>query len=190
MRIPNKQRTETTRQALAESARTLFVERGYAATSTPDICDAAGITRGALYHHFTDKRDLFRFVVAIEAQAVAEEIRRATASPLPPDEALALGTRTYLRAMTAPGRTRLLLVEGPAVLGIEEVNAIDAANAAATLREGLVEALPDRSDGFLDMLSRLMAAACDRAALEIDHGADPAATGEALLWMMQQLHRP
>lgn len=190
MRTSNKQRTETTRQALAESARTLFVARGYAATSTPDICSAAGITRGALYHHFTDKRDLFRFVVAIEAQAVAEDIRQATASPLAADAALALGTRAYLQAMTAPGRTRLLLVEGPAVLGIEEINAIDAANAAATLREGLAQALPHRDAAFLDMVSRLMAAACDRAALEIDNGADPVTTGQALLWMMQQLHHP
>ena len=60
----NRDRTERTRAALLQAARALFVAKGYADTSTPEIVAAAGITRGALYHHFDDKRALFRAVVA------------------------------------------------------------------------------------------------------------------------------
>ncbi|MFS2054831.1 TetR/AcrR family transcriptional regulator, partial [Variovorax sp. CT11-76] len=78
----NKERTETTRQALTEAARALFVDQGYGQTSTPDIVAAAGITRGALYHHYADKRDLFRHVLEQESRAVAAEIAAATPEAL------------------------------------------------------------------------------------------------------------
>ncbi|MGO4780189.1 TetR/AcrR family transcriptional regulator, partial [Lysobacter sp. 2RAB21] len=70
----NRERTEATRHALLEAARGLFVSKGYSDTSTPEVAVAAGITRGALYHHFIDKRDLFRQVLQREAKSVREEI--------------------------------------------------------------------------------------------------------------------
>ncbi|HJU40420.1 MAG TPA: helix-turn-helix domain-containing protein, partial [Tahibacter sp.] len=70
----NQERTDATRTALLDAARVLFVDAGYGDTSTPDICAAAGTTRGALYHHFVDKRDVFRHVLAREARAVRDEI--------------------------------------------------------------------------------------------------------------------
>ena len=70
----NRERTEATKRALIDAARVLFVERGYAETATPDIVQMAGVTRGALYHHFEDKRALFRAVVEQEAGAVAAAI--------------------------------------------------------------------------------------------------------------------
>ncbi|MFX7731869.1 helix-turn-helix domain-containing protein, partial [Acinetobacter baumannii] len=59
-----------------QAARALFVDKGYAETSTPEIVAAAGITRGALYHHFEDKRALFRAIVTGEALAVAAAIEQ------------------------------------------------------------------------------------------------------------------
>ncbi|WP_367394771.1 TetR family transcriptional regulator [Cupriavidus sp. Agwp_2] len=183
----NRERTEATRQALLDAARTLFVERGYGETSTPDVCAAAGITRGALYHHFADKRDLFRHVLADEAAAVAADIEAAAPAGLDPAEALMAGAQAYLDAMTVPGRTRLLLVEGPAALGLRETLALDDANAARTLREGLDAAgVGGQGEVALRALAPLLSAAFDRAALEIEAGADAARVREAMLWLLRR----
>lgn len=179
----NRERTEATRQALLDAARALFVSRGYGDTSTPDVCAAAGITRGALYHHFADKRDLFRHVLAEEAAAVAADIEAAAPAGLDAADALIAGAQAYLEAMTVPGRTRLLLVEGPAVLGLRETLALDDANAARTLREGLKAAGVDPQGDVAPLLS----AAFDRAALEIEAGADAARVRGAMLWLLRRV---
>lgn len=183
----NRERTEATRGALMDAARALFVEKGYADTSTPEVVAAAGTTRGALYHHFVDKRDLFRAVLAREMAAVADEIRAASRDGLPPLKALVAGSDAYLRAMTAPGRTRLLLVDGPAVLGLAEVLAMDGAAAAATLAEGLTAAGVAPRGVALPVLADLLSAAFDRAALAVDAGGDLKAQQAAMAWLLRQL---
>ena len=186
----NRERTESTQLALLEAARALFVSKGYGDTSTPEIALAAGITRGALYHHFADKRDLFRQVLAREAMAVAADIEAATPERLNPREALLQGSEAYLDAMTVPGRTRLLLVDGPAVLGMAEIMAIDDANAAHSLRQGLTRAGMGRGEVSVDALSQLLSAAFDRAALEIDAGADATEVRAAMRWLVEQALGP
>ena len=186
----NRERTEATRGALLAAARNLFVERGYGDTSTPDICAAAGITRGALYHHFTDKRDLFRQVLVAEAQAVAAQIEAASPGNLSPREMLLAGSAAYLQAMGMPGRTRLLLVEGPAALGLAEVQALDAAYVAATLEEGLAAAGADLGGVPRGWSTRLLSAAFDRAALEVDGGADAGQALAAMHWLLERVLGP
>ncbi|MFD1295546.1 TetR/AcrR family transcriptional regulator [Lysobacter gummosus] len=186
----NRERTEATRHALLEAARGLFVSKGYSDTSTPEVAVAAGITRGALYHHFIDKRDLFRHVLQREAQSVREEIAAATADDPDPQSALSVGAQAYLRAMTVPGRTRLLLIDGPAVLGLADIAAIDEANAADTLHEGLAAALGEH-EVDVPALAKLLSSAFDRAALEIDAGGDAERVGETMAWLLQRvLERP
>lgn len=188
----NRERTEATRLALIEAARALFVGKGYGDTSTPEIATAAGITRGALYHHFADKRDLFRQVLLREGEAVAADIEAATPEQLSPREALLEGSKAYLNAMTAPGRTRLLLIDGPAVLGMAEVMAMDDATSAKSLRQGLERAGlgKDKGEVSLDALTPLLAAAFDRAALAIDAGADVEETRTAMLWLLERALGP
>lgn len=186
----NRERTETTQLALLEAARVLFVSKGYGDTSTPEIAVAAGITRGALYHHFADKRDLFRQVLVREAMAVAADIEAAAPAQLEPRKALLEGSEAYLTAMTVPGRTRLLLVDGPAVLGMAEVMAVDDANAAHSLREGLKRAGMGRGEVSVDALSQLLSAAFDRAALEIDAGGDAKEIRAAMRWLIEQALGP
>ncbi len=172
-------RAVATRQALVAAARELFVEHGYAGTGTPQICEATGMTRGALYHHFADKRELFRAVLLEESARVAEAIRAAAPEGLPPREALQRGALAYLDAMAVAGCTRLLLVEGPTVLGPHEMRAMDAAHAGATLAEGLAAALPAHKRSLPFVVS-LLSAAFDRAALDIALGAPRKGVEEAI----------
>ncbi len=186
MKKERQARAEATRSALLDAARGLFADRGYAETSTPDICALAGITRGALYHHFADKRDLFRAVLDREAQAVAADIRGAAPPTLDDRESLVAGSLAYLDAMRRPGRTRLLLIEGPTVLGAEEIGALDAKHTTATLVEGLGEAIAD-TRVEIAALARLLSAAFDRAALEIDSGRGSDETRSAMLWLIERV---
>lgn len=182
LRRTNRQRTEETRSALIAAARTSFVDKGYADTGTPEIVAAAGVTRGALYHHFADKQALFQAVVEDEAARVAAAIDRAVPADAEGAAALIAGGDGFLSAMAEPGRVRLLLVDGPAVLGPAAMAEIDARTGGQTLREGLAAALPPgRADeAALMALADLLSAAHDRAALAIVGGADPDSYRRAL----------
>ncbi|AIC29062.1 TetR family transcriptional regulator protein [Rhizobium etli bv. mimosae str. IE4771] len=167
----NRERTEQTRQALIDAGRRIFVEKGYAETATPEIVAAAGVTRGALYHHFEDKKALFQAVIKCEAQDVAKTIEASSAPKQGPRAALIAGASAYFAAMGQPGRTQLLLMEAPAVLGLPAAAALDAENAEKSLREGLAAFLPEAA-ALLDPLTSLLSAAFDRAAIAIDAGGD------------------
>ncbi|MEK1870035.1 MAG: helix-turn-helix domain-containing protein [Ensifer adhaerens] len=181
-RRSNRERSDTTRAAILDAARGLFVTRGYADTSTPDIVAAAGLTRGALYHHFEDKKALFRAVAEREAIAVATSIEQATSGDLSARQALKVGARAYFDAMREPGRIRLLLLDGPAVLGKLEMMAIDVANAQRTLEEGIAEAMAPAtvSAERLSAMASLLSAAFDRAALDIADGASSEVYAETI----------
>lgn len=172
-RRSNRDRTETTRAELISAARRLFAEKSYAETGTPEIVAAAGVTRGALYHHFADKQALFRAVAEEEAAKVAAEIEHAAPEEMDARAALIAGSRAYLEAMQAPGRTRLLLLDGPAVLGRAGMDEIDARHGNRTLREGLAIAMRAGAMRKLPLaaLTGQLAAAFDRAALAVDAGA-------------------
>ena len=183
----NKSRTEATRLALLTAARQLFADNGYAETSTPEIVKAAGVTRGALYHHFADKVALFRAVIAEEYKAVAHEIAAsAEATPGSALDALRQGSRGYMNAMQDKGRVRLMLLDGPAVLGQFELNRLDRETSADTLRAGLLEAMRTNQIKKLPIgaLTTQLAALFDRAALAIsegDNAADHLAVIDALI---------
>ncbi|QHQ34207.1 TetR/AcrR family transcriptional regulator [Algicella marina] len=170
-RRSNADRRAETRTALVRAARERFATHGYANTGTPDLVAAAGVTRGALYHHFRDKQDLFRAVITAEAEAVATTIDRATQGTSPGNEALRTGADAFFAAMAIPGRTRLMLVEGPAVLGPAAMREIDTATGAATLRHAIAAAAPPGTPSSdIDARADLASAMFDRAALAIDTG--------------------
>lgn len=170
-RRSNRERTESTRAALIAAARALFVEKGYAETSTPEVVARAAVTRGALYHHFADKADLFRAVVAGEAHQVAEHIRQETGEIADDMDGLLKGADAFFAAMAAPGRARLLLLDGPAELGRAEMDRLDEQAGRAELREGLrLVMAAEVGEEELDALAELLAAAFDRAALAIADG--------------------
>jgi len=121
-RPPSKKsaQSEATQRKLLRAARRLFAKHGYAKVGTEEIVRAAGVTRGALYHQFADKRELFAAVFEeTEAELIAESARRA-AHAKDPVEALRGGFLGWLDACSEPGTQRIVLVDAPAVLGWEE----------------------------------------------------------------------
>lgn len=175
VRRTQDERRTATRQALLAAARDLFAQKGYAATATPEIALAAGVTRGALYHHFADKLALFAAVVAAEHEAVARAIEAATddesaVAPADMIEALVLGGDAFLTAMQVEGRRQIMLVDAPAVLGRDAVDAIDARYGLRTLVEGVQCAIDAEAIPSMPVLplSHLLEAIFDRAALAPD----------------------
>jgi AcrR family transcriptional regulator len=163
-----ERRSQTTR-ALVSAARALFSEKGYAATGTPEIVAAAGVTRGALYHHFADKLALFEAVVEEEHLLMAMAINAAGDNEDEPGpiKALIAGCDIFLDAMQDPGRRQILLIDAPAVLGREKVDEIDGRHGMDTLICGLRDAMDAGAMKKLpvETLARLFGALFDRAAL-------------------------
>ena len=180
-RRPNAKRSEEMRARLISAARTLFVDKGFADTGTPEIVRAANVTRGALYHHFADKTDLFRAVATMEAMALEQDISNAADAIEDAETAMRAGAEAFFAAMSAPGRARLLLIDGPAVLGVAELDEIHAGAARRSLAEGLEAMLPEESPDVIRALSETLAAAFDRAALAVSEGGDPALYADALM---------
>lgn len=162
------ERREATQTALIGVARSLFAAQGFACVGAPEIAQAAGVTRGAITHHFKDKLGLFHAVVSTEAAAVSEMLAGIPAGDM------GSAIRAWFAAMQVPGRARILLIDGPAVLGSAEMARIDAETGAAELGQGLAAQLPGRDGTELAALTEILSAGFDRAALRIAEGAPPA----------------
>lgn len=177
-RRSNETRSRETQTALLDAARALFVELGYAESSTPMIVQRAGTTRGALYHHYPDKKAIFRAVLEREAERAAEAIAASETDfeRLSPLERLLHGADAYLEAMRQQGRTRLLLVDGPAILGASEMAEIDGRHARGSLELGLREFIGHHEiePAALKALTDVLSAVFDRAALAAVEGASAA----------------
>jgi AcrR family transcriptional regulator len=136
------EQAEATRAALLATARGLFAERGFAATSTEELVAAAGVTRGALYYHYADKRALF--------EAVFEDLERELVETLlaklgaVADDPLALlhgGVAAFLDACLDPAIQRIALLEAPAVLGWERYREIEQRYGLGVARAALQAAM-------------------------------------------------
>ena len=109
---------EMTRRALVDAARTLFAERGFAATSIDDVAEAARVTKGAVYHHFKGKTDLFEAVCErLEVDIVAAIAHGPSGGEHDPWDSLLRGIDRYLDECLEPDVQRILLMEAPTVLG-------------------------------------------------------------------------
>ena len=129
--------SEATRQALISAARHLFATRGYADTSIELIVQRARVTRGALYHHFEDKRQLFRAVYEEVARELAHTVEAATETEPRPELYLEVGCNVYLDACMDPGIQRIALLDGPSVLGWKDWHEIEAESTLGMLTEAL-----------------------------------------------------
>jgi len=134
---------EHTRRQLLDVAARLFAEQGYAGTGTEEVVRQAGVTRGALYYHFRDKRDLFLAVVEDLLQQGLVEIQAAEAAATDPWEALRAGLHAFLDACMEPSVQRIVLIDAPSVLGWAAWRELDAKYGFGLLRaalQGLLDA--------------------------------------------------
>lgn len=166
---------EQTRRILVREGRLLFASRGYGAVGLSQIVAAAGVTKGALYHHFESKADLFRTVLEQVQGEVAETVAATAEAQDEPWEQLMAGCRAFLAACTDPDIQQIMLIDGPAVLGWSEWRALDEAASARHLADalsGLIEA------GIIARqpvapLTHLLSGAMNEAALWLAGSGDP-----------------
>ena len=110
----------STKRALVDVATELFTEQGYAGTSLDEIVAGARVTKGALYHHFSGKQALFEAVFVRVEDDASDSIRRAVRGTKDPWDKAMAGLRAFLDVLQQPEYRRLVIQEGPAVLGYEK----------------------------------------------------------------------
>lgn len=175
------QHVEATRRAVLDAARVAFGAKGYAQASMDEIAAAAGVTKGAVYHHFAGKEALFR---AVHAEVEADAMRRTAAADdpaAPPLDRIVASVNGYLDAALDEEIRRITLVDGPALLGLDpDVPGQQAAHAA--LRAFLAEAIAagEIADLDPDVLAHVVAGLALHGGLTIARAADPDAVRAAL----------
>jgi AcrR family transcriptional regulator len=187
------ERSEATRTALVEAARRLFAERGYAAVGTEEIVRAAGVTRGALYHHFDGKRELLAAVYEQMEGEIAARLAEAVAPGAGPLETLEAGAGMFLDHCLEPEVQQIVLLDAPAVLGWERWREIGARYGlgliegllAVGMQHGEVRRQP------LQPLAHALLGALDEVAMFVARADDPAAAraeaGETLAGLVEAL---
>jgi AcrR family transcriptional regulator len=175
------ERSEGTTRALVAAAHRLFAIKGFAATSIEDILAAAGVTRGALYHHFSSKSDVFRAVFEEQEKLLMAAVATATEKKADAWAAFRAGCEAFLDACLDPAVQRIILIDAPSVIGWDAMREIESRYALALLEGGLEQAMragkitkrPTRP------LAHLLLGALSESAMAIARAADPAATMHA-----------
>lgn len=197
-RRSQEDRSRSTRTALEQAGRRLFAERGYAGVSAEEIVSEAGVTRGALHHHYGDKRGLFLVVLEqLEADNTAE-ITRAIAELPDPDDlmaAMAAGLRVFLDLSSRAESVRIAMSDGPTVLGWEGWREMESRHGLGLITDllergvasGVAVAAPVR------VLSHLILSAVTEAGMLVASSDDPDTTRaeaeQCLLLMLAGLIR-
>jgi len=183
------ERAEATRAALVAAGRRLFVEKGYFATGTEEIVAAAEVgTRGALYHHFPNKKALF-LAVFLE---VEEELHSQAPHPDETEDALLAlrkGLRAYLKSSQTGEVQRILLVDGPAVLGWQQWRELQVQYGLGSIRALLERAMQQGTvtQQPVDVLAHVLLAATDEAAQFIANADDPQRAREDAVIVIDRL---
>jgi AcrR family transcriptional regulator len=172
------ERAEETRAALIGAARELFGRRGYASVGTEEIVRRARMTRGALYHHFVSKEDLFLAVYEAVERDLVEQIAATAASAADPVEALRAGARAFLDACENDAVRRIALIDAPSVLGWERWREIGMrygfglvqSTLEAAIEAGLIERQPVRP------LAHLLLGSIDEAGMLVSRADDAGQT--------------
>jgi AcrR family transcriptional regulator len=174
------EQAEATRAELLKVARELFTEKGFADTPTEELVQRAGVTRGALYHHFASKEDLFRALVMEIGRDLTERIHDAAMNKPTVLEGFIAGCEVFLDACLDPSVQRILVIDAPAVLGADEMREIDERCWLSVMKIGLAKAI-DAGEIVaqpVETLARVMLGAMYEGALHIARAEDHRAARE------------
>jgi AcrR family transcriptional regulator len=168
------QRSETTRAALVAAARELFAQHGYAGIGTEEIVKRAGVTRGALYHHFSGKEDLLRAVLHELARELAEASAAAALRETDQWRQILAAVDAFLDACVDPAIQQIMMTDAPSVLGWDEWREIDTQYGLGLVKASLEQAM---ETGLIarqpvDPLAHLLVGALDEAAMYIARAPD------------------
>ena len=165
----NQDLFDATHAALLRAARTLFIEHGFDAVTTPMIAAKAQVSQGTVFHHFKTKRDLFIAVYNPFQLEFLAQIETAAAEAGSPEERFDRIWRAYLASTDDEGMRRMVLLDGPRVIGLENVRAHDRKTVFAVFTEELIAL---KNAGIIEVTSPhatavLLLGALDQAAFEI-----------------------
>ena len=174
--VPGKRAAQgrATRGQLIEVATGLFADHGYEGTSIEAVLTAAGVSRGALYHHFAGKEALFRAVLEVLSERITEQLTEVISACTDPVEAVRTSALGWIDLAGDPVIQRIMLVDAPSVLGWEQWRAMDEGRAAGAMRD-MLQAVSDtgRLPGELvGPFAHMILAALDEAAMVVARAPD------------------
>lgn len=175
-------RSEATRAALVAAARDVFAERGFADTTVDEVVQRAGVTRGALYHHFASKEDLFRVVYETVERELADRSTVAALAGRTPMSRLQRGIDAFLDACLEPSVQRIALLDGLSVLGWETWHEVGVRYNFGLLVLGLQGAVDEGvvARRPVEPLAHLLQGAVMRAGMVIARAEEPDAARKAM----------
>lgn len=191
------ERSATTRAALLRAARELFAANGFVATNREQIAERAGVTRGALYHHFGSKERLFRDVVEELEREIGERVMLAAAAAgNDAAEELRLGCMAFLDACLDPAVQRIVLIEAPVVLGWDQWREIDEKHGLMLVTTALQSVVDSgqMAPVAVEPLAHLLMGALNEAALLVATATKPrvarAEVGRTVQLVLDRLLQP
>ncbi|RED49901.1 TetR/AcrR family transcriptional regulator [Aestuariispira insulae] len=171
-------RSLETRRKLLSAARSIFTEVGYMKASTPAIAKAAGVSRGALYHQYADKEALFRDLLNEMQAEIYSEIEKVALAADDLVNGLIEGAMVYVEAAARPDYLRIVLTEGPSVMGTDQWREADRNNGVQSLIDGFsaAQAAGDMRDFPVEEMAHLFSGALDACVLHLADAKDRAGT--------------
>lgn len=156
-----------TRGLLLAHARRQFARIGYAATSLDRICSSAGVTKGAIFHHFSGKQVIFRAIVEELESELTEEATAAAKGCQDPLNAFVAAARVALTRATSAEYQRIVIIDGPSVLGFREWHAIDARFGLPQIQRALVALAPGSDDRYRKLEATMLLGFLNQATVEL-----------------------
>lgn len=183
------ERRATTRAALLAAGRELFAAKGFAGAGREEIVERAGVTRGAMYHHFPSKEALFQAVYEVCEEEVLELVMAAAAGARDPKEMLRLGSLAYLEVAAREDVRRICLVDAPAVLAPEVRRELAERFGLGAIRGALQDCMDAGTirEQPVEVLAHVYLAALLEAATLVAEGADPTEVGGVLRTLIDSL---